>query len=421
MNMLFRFLVVLGVFFMGVNCSQKQEPYESSNLAWPQWRGPNRDGISTETGLLKNWPPEGPKILWRTKIGDGFSGIVISHGRVYTMFGEGKGEYVGCFSVQSGKEIWRLWIDDKFNSNKGDGPRSTPTIDGDLIFALSANGKLHAIDTKHAKKIWKHNLKKEFGGRKKAVEPWRGYATSPLVEGNLLLVEVGGVSNGKSLVAFNKTDGDVNWTSYTTAPSYASPIAITVDGIRQVIFFPAKGLVSIAPQDGHIYWEYPWKTDYGINAATPIFIAPDKIFISSGYNQGAVVLQLQVAENEVSVRKVWKNRVMKNHFSTSIHHKGYIYGFDNAFLKCIDANTGAEKWKHRGLGKGSLVLADSQLIILGENGKLVTAAARSSGFDPNSSVQAVDGKCWTAPSVANGRLYIRNQHEMVCFDLRQGS
>ena len=363
-NKIFSFLhLLVCVAFLSCSQTQETEVYESSNLVWPQWRGPNRDGISPETELFKGQSQEDPKILWRTEIGEGFSGISIAHSRVYTMFADGSGDYLGCFSSNTGKELWRLWVDDRFTNSKGDGPRATPTVDGDLIFALSGHGKLLAINARSKKKIWKYNLKKKFGGRQKAAEPWRGYATSPLVEGKSLLVEVGGVSDGKSLVAFNKTDGRIIWTSYTTAPGYASPIAISVDGIRQVIFFPAKGVVSVAPHDGRVYWEYPWETDYGINAATPIFIRPDKIFISSGYDRGAAVLQMLVAENEVSVREVWKNRLLKNHFSTSIYHEGYVYGFDNAFLKCIDANTGTEEWKHRGLGKGSLVLADNLVIL----------------------------------------------------------
>lgn len=231
---------------------------------WPQSRGPNRDGISHETGLLKSWPEGGPKVLWRVPIGVGFSGISISGGRLYTMSAEGDDEFVICLSVENGKEIWRFRSNDKFAEGNGDGPRSTPTVDDEKVFVLSAKGKLYALGSKNGEKLWEHDLVKEFESN---IPNW-GFATSPLVFGELLLVEAGGEA-GKSIVAFDKKSGRVVWTSHTDAAAYSSPIPITFGGKKQIIFLTSKTLLSLSPTDGKIHWKYPWLTHDGIDVATP--------------------------------------------------------------------------------------------------------------------------------------------------------
>ena len=395
---------------------------------WPQWRGPDKDGISRETGLLKEWPDGGPQVLWRVPLGEGFSGISVIGGRVYTMFSEEDDEFVVCLNAANGEEIWRFRSDTNYiESMGGNGPRATPTIDGELLFTVTAQGKLYALNTENGEKVWSHDLQGEFGSR---IPRW-GTCTSPLVEGDLLLVEVGG-TDGKSIVAFDKTSGDVVWSSLTDVLGYSSPIAVTIDGIRQLIVFTGTRLVSVSPENGQLYWAYPWQTEYDVNAATPVFIPPDKIFISSGYGKGAAVVQVRVKaspessaeENEgeknrveINVEEIWKNEEMKNHFATSVLHGDYVYGFDNAILKCIDANTGREKWKTRGFGKGTLMLADAHLIILSDRGKLGLAEATSSGYNEVASEEILSGLCWTVPTLANGNLYARNEKEMVCLDM----
>ncbi len=386
---------------------------DSSNAEWPQWRGPNRDGISHETGFLKNWPAGGPKVIWRVPLGEGFSGISISQGRAYTMYAQGGDEFVVCLDAATGQQMWRFRSDEIFNDHQGgNGPRSTPTVDGDLVFALSAYGKLYALNAKNGEKLWTHDLKREFGGK---VPQW-GFSASPLVEGVLLLIEAGG-NAGKSLIAFDKKSGREVWASQTDAPGYSSPIAITVNGVRQVIFFTGTTLVSVSPVDGKLYWRHSWQTSYDVNAATPVFLPNDKVFISSGYDKGATVLQMKVNSGRVTVEEIWKSRVMKSHFASSVLHGNYLYGFDNAILKCIDANTGKEQWAERGFGKGSLMSADGHLIILGERGNLALAEATPLGYREKASAQVLNGRCWTVPTLAGGKLYMRNQKEMVCLDM----
>ena len=378
---------------------------------WPQWRGPNRDGISDETGILKSWPKDGLKVLWRVPIGDGYSGISISQGRLYTMEAEDEGEFVTCLEASSGKEVWRFRTDAKFYNDRGDGPRSAPTVDGNQVFALGASGKLYALDAETGEKLWGHDFVEEFGS---GIPGW-GFSSSPIVEGNLVLVEAGG-KDGKSIVAFDKKSGDVQWTTHTDEAGYSSPIAITFNGIRQIIFLTPNNLVSVSPTDGQIYWKYHWPE--GINIATPVFIKPDKIFVSCSYDKGSVLVKIDADGDKFGVEEVWKSKVMKNHFNSSVLQGEYLYGFDNAILKCIKADTGEEQWKHRGFGKGSLLLADGHLIILGEKGKLGLVEATPKEYEEKANFQLFKELCWTVPTLVDGKLYVRHQKEMVCLDIK---
>lgn len=378
---------------------------------WPQWRGPNRDGISSETGFIKNWPEAGPEVLWHIPLGDGYSGISIAQGRAYTMFAEGNDEFVICLDASEGKEIWRFQSGGKFTEQRGDGPRSMPTVDGDSVFALGAEGKLYALDARSGTKIWSHNFVEEFGS---SIPTW-GFSSSPIIEGNLVIAEAGG-KDERAIVAFDKESGDVVWATHTDAVGYSSPISIDFGGVRQIIFLTSKTLVSVAPENGQVYWKYAWPE--GINIATPVFIPGDKIFISASYDKGAVLLRMIADGDGIGIEEVWKSRVMKNHFNSSVLQGEYLYGFDNAILTCIEVNTGEEQWRHRGFGKGSLLLADGCLIILGEGGKLALAEATPDEYREKALFQLFDDKCWTVPTLAGGKLYLRTQKEMVCLDLR---
>ncbi|MFQ5651108.1 MAG: PQQ-binding-like beta-propeller repeat protein [bacterium] len=378
---------------------------------WPQWRGPNRDGISSQTGILTSWPETGLEILWRARSGDGYSGISVVDGRLYTMYGIEADEFIVCLDAKQGKEQWRYRLDSKFTNQFGHGPRSTPSIDGGLVYGLGAKGKLVALDAGTGAVVWKHDLRKEYGGR---IPTW-GVATSPLVYGDLLLVDVGGRQD-YGVVAFNKKNGKLVWKTRTEIPGYSAPIAVTVGGIEQILCFTGNSLISVNPDNGALYWRYAWVTSYDVNAATPIFIAPDKVFVSSGYNVGGAVLRMKTQDGKVAVEEVWKSRIMRNHFSTSLFVDGHLYGFDEGTLRCIDALTQEKKWAKRGFGKGSLLYADGHLIVLSERGKLVLVEARPEEYIERASAQVLKGRCWTVPTLVNGRLYLRNQREILCLN-----
>ena len=387
------------------------EAADKGKAEWSQWRGPNRDGISSETGFLKNWSPEGPKVLWQIPLGDGYSGISIAQDKIYTMFAEGDDEFVICLDASDGVEVWRFRSGTKFTEQRGDGPRSMPTVHGDSVFALGTEGKLYALDVHDGTKLWSHNFVEEFDSK---IPTW-GFSSSPLIEGDLLIVEAGG-KDEKAIVAFDKKSGNVVWANHTDEVGYSSPIPIDFGGVRQIIFLTSKTLLSLAPENGQIYWKYSWPE--GINIATPIFIPDDKIFISASYDKGAVLVRMIADGDRIGIEEVWKSRVMKNHFNSSVLQGNYLYGFDNAILTCIEANTGEEQWRHRGFEKGSLLLADGHLIILGEGGKLALAEVSPNEYIEKARFQLFDDKCWTVPTLAGGKLYLRNQKEMVCLDLR---
>lgn len=375
---------------------------------WPQFRGPNRDGVSRETGLLKSWPAGGPKLLWKAPMGEGYSHLAVSKGRLYTLFGEGNNDVAAAYDAATGKQLWKVPLGRKFINDQGNGPRSTPTVDGDMVYTLTAEGRLAALNAADGKKVWEHDLRAKLG----AQPPEWGISTSPLVEGNLLLVDVGG-SGGKSLAAFDKKTGKTVWTSQNEMAGYSAPIAITVGGVRQVVFFTGRALLGVAPKDGKLLWRVPWRTDYDVNAATPVFVAPDKLYVSSGYGTGATLFQIKVADGKVGVDEIWKSRRMKNRFSSAVLHNGHIYGFDESVLKCISAATGEEKWKESGFGHGSLILADGRLAVLSERCELLLVEATPEAYREKGRSQILSGRCWTAPTLANGRLYLRNQEELL--------
>ncbi len=383
---------------------------------WPQWRGLNRDGISRETGLLKTWPNDGPKVLWRVPLGEGYSSISIANGLAYTMYDKGNDEYLACFEAASGKEKWRLRTDDKYRNGWGNGPRATPLVEGNFVYAISAHAKLYACDAKTGAVLWQHDLIKKFGGR----NPDLGYSNSPLIEGELLLVNGCG-GQDRAILAFDKRSGRLVWSSYDDHPGYSSPISILSNGVRQTVFFTGTSIVAVSPNDGRLFWTYPWRTNDYENVATPVFIANDKLFFSSAHPKeaGSAVLQIKAANGKVNVETVWKNNVMQHHFASSVFYKGFLYGTDRSILKCIEENTGREMWKQRGFGEGSLIFADGHLIVLGTSGNIALVEATPVAYKEKAGAQILRGRCYTAPALANGRLYLRNETEMVCLDLSE--
>jgi len=381
---------------------------------WPQFRGVARDGVSSETGLARSWPESGPPVRWNVDLGAGYSGLAVVDGRLFTLFSEGKDEFAVSLDAATGEERWRKRIDDAWNDRMGDGPRSTPTVDGERVYALSSGGKLWAFAAAGGDVVWSLDLRKDYAAK----PPRWGASTSPLVEGKLLIVDAGG-GDGSSVVAFDKTTGKEVWRSQDDKPGYSAPIAITVSGVRQVIVFTGSRVVSLAPQDGSLYWDMPWKTAYDVNAATPVFVPPDKLFVSSGYDHGAVLLRLEAADGKVVPRQVWDTRTMKNQFSSSVLHDGHLYGFDDKTLRCIAVETAETKWRERGFGHGSLLYADGHLIVLGDDGRLALIEATAAGYRLRSSFQLFDAKTWTMPTLVDGTLYVRDEKRLVALDVSE--
>jgi len=406
-------LLIFALAFLATAAIIPAQTQTSAPADWPQFRGPERTGISSETGLLLEWPAEGPEVLWKRPLGSGFSGLTISGGRLFTQFGEGGDEILIALDAESGRELWRLRLDRERKDNFGDGPRSTPLVDGGRVYAVSALARFYALDVETGEVVWQHDLKKEFGAR---VPQW-GVAASPIVIGEKLLFNVGGKSD-YAVVAFDKATGEVIWHAESDKPGYSAPIEIEVGGVRQVIFFTGTQVMGLAPDDGRTLWKRKWRTSYDVNAATPIFLPPNRLFISSGYDTGAAVFELEAAGGKVGVEEVWASRDMKNQFSSSVLLGETIYGFNNRFLQAVDAATGHVHWRQRGFGHGSLMAtADGHLIVLGDGGKLAIAEANPDVWVEKASAQILTGKHWTVPTLYDGRLYVRNESELVCLKI----
>ena len=373
---------------------------------WPQYRGPARDGTSSESGLMAEWPEDGPKVLWKRDIGTGFSGLAVTGKKVYTMMADSDKEYAVAFDVASGEELWRTEVGANFPSEFGDGPRSTPAVSGDHVVVLGSYGDLVGLAAKDGAKRWSLNLPKDFGG----AVPSHGYSTAPMIEGDLLVIEVGG-GRDKAYAALDPATGKTRWTTQDGSATYTSPIAVTLGGQRQLISLGGHQIVSL-DTDGELIWSHQW--DGGI--AMPIFIAPDKLFVST-FNT-SMMAQLHQESGAIKVEQLWQNAEMNNHFNSSVVHDGYIYGFDNNILKCVSVEDGQRMWAKRGFGEGSLILADGHLIILTERGQLLQAKATHEGFEEQGRFQALEGKSWTSPALAGGKLYIRNLKQTMSLDLR---
>src|SRR5262245_9060784 len=389
-----------------------QQAFGQSGANWPQWRGPNRDGISKETGLLKQWPAEGPPIVWKASgAGRGYSSFSIANGKLYTMGLRGDREFVVAFDIATGKEAWATPHGSAFRNNRGDGPRGTPTIDGDRVYALGGNGDLSALDARTGKIIWSKNVLKEFGGSN---IQW-GISESPLVLGNKVFVNAGGP--GASMVALDKTNGSVIWKSQSDEPGYSSAIPVDINGLTQVVFFTAQRAVGLDSRDGRLLWEYGKPSNNVANVATPIARA-NRIFISSDYGTGGGVVEIK-PDNKA--QEIYFTKDMKNHHSSSVLIGDYLYGFSSSILTAMRFDTGELAWRDRSVGKGSLVYADGHLYLLSENGVVGLVEATPTGYKETGRfrIQQDSLPTWAHPVVAGGMLYLRDQDTIYAYDVRE--
>ncbi len=379
---------------------------------WQQFRGPGRDGKSEETGLSRMFGPTGARELFRVPIGAGFASVSVVGERLFTMDSDGSSEYALCLDAVTGETLWRVAIGPVFEEIQGDGPRSTPTVDGDRVFVLGSRGRLAALERETGETLWELELSAAFGSE---LPTW-AFSSAPMVDGERLIVEVGG-SAGRAVAALEKATGEVVWTSQSSSLAYSSPIQVSFAGAKQYVFLLQDKLTGL-DTEGRELWSVPFEPRNEITPASPVFIEPDLILASASYDIGAKVVRLSREGDGVTATEVWSGRQMRNHFNATVALDGHVYGFDTGTLRCLDARTGEPRWAKRGLGKGSLISADGMLVVLSERGKLVLVEATPDAYRELGSLQVLEGRSWTPPSLANGRLYLRNHTELVSVELK---
>lgn len=404
-------------------------PFSATGADWPQYRGPNANGTTSEK-ILTNWPDSGPRRVWRTPLNAGFSSFAVAGNKAYTLVTRDienvKSEVCVALDAESGKEVWAAPLGfAKYDgggdsgapgNNGGDGARSTPAADSNRVYVLSSSLVLFCLEAERGAAVWKKDLVKEHGARNIA---WQN-AASAVLDGNLLFVCAGGP--GQSLLCFHKVTGGLVWKGENDAMTHATPVVATILGHRQVIFFTQSGLVSVVPGTGQVLWRYafPYQTS---TAASPV-VGGDIVFCSAGYGVGAAAVKLTKQSTFFKATELWRKRNdLVNHWSTSVYHDGHLYGlfgfkqWQEVPLGCVDLATGTMKWSKAGFGQGGVVLAGNTLIALAENGELVAVDATPKSYNETARARVLNGKCWNNVAIANGRIYARSTKEGVCLDV----
>jgi len=379
---------------------------------WPQFRGPANDGSSAEK-ILTAWPQEGPKEVWKVPVGEAFGAISVSGDKAFCFMQRDEKEVAVAMDRQTGKELWAVPLGESIKDRQGgDGPRTTPAVDGDKVYVLGTWLNLVCLNAADGKTVWSHDIEKEFGG----VVPKWGNAASPIIEGDLLFVCGGG--RGQSIIAFDKTTGNVAWKKHDDEITHASPTPATIHGVRQIIFRTGSGLVAVAPKTGDVLWRYaiPHRVS---SAASPV-VGGDIVYTSSAYGIGAGACKVTKTDAGFSAAEVWRDAGLQNHWTTPVYHDGYLYGLykQPSTLRCIEMATGKEVWSKSGFGwGGATILVEGNVLVQDERGELVLVKATPEKYTELTRAHPLGGKCWTMPVISDGRIYARSTQEAVCLDV----
>jgi outer membrane protein assembly factor BamB len=382
---------------------------------WPQWRGPDRTGISTETGLLKEWPQSGPSEVWSISgLGSGYGSVSITGDRIYIQGIRDNKSVVYCLNRADGRKIWTVTLGPIGSNDKGSGPRGTPTVDGNRVYALSENGDLACMNSENGNTIWAFNILDKFNGSN---IKWL-ISESPLVDGNNLIVTPGGKNAG--IAALDKKTGETVWVAKELSDSagYSSCIVADVQGVRTIMTITASAGIGVRASDGKLMWRYDKVANRTANVATPVF-SGSKVFYTTDYGTGCALLQLNAENGTVAAEEVYFSQNMKNHHGGVVLVDGYIYGFSSSILACIDFESGILRWQNRSVGKGSLTYADGHLYILSEGNLVALAEANPDKYVEKGRFEIADQgfPSWAHPVVCGGKLYIRNQGTLTVYDI----
>lgn len=389
---------------------------------WPQLLGPARNGVSSETGLMEKWPAGGPKEVWRIKGGIGMSGLAVSRGRLMTLVQKDGQQWLIARQAATGEPIWETPLAAEYKNEMGNGPRATPTIAGDRVLVYTGEGILAAVNFSDGKALWSHNLPEELKGQPADY----GMACSPLVVGERVIVQVGAPQ--AAVVAYDIPSGKLAWKAGNDPAGYSSPALLEVAGQQHVVALTGGSVLGLAPAKGTVLWRHPYETDFACNIATPMAVN-GHVFVSAGENHGSALLAPKAQGDTFEVEEVWTSQgagsVLRNEWQTSVLLDGYLYGFDNVgsagpvtHLTCIEAATGKRAWQQLRFGKGNLIAADGKLFISTMKGELVVVRANSQKFEELGR-SVVIGTTRQAPALAGGLLYLRDDKEIVCLDVRK--
>lgn len=393
---------------------------------WPAFRGPNRDGVVTGPKLARDWSKTPPRLVWRQPVGGGYAAFVVANGFLVTIEQRREQEVVACYEAAAGREVWTAGWDTRFSESAGGvGPRATPTIAQGDVFAYGAAGRLVCLNGVDGKGKWavqtlegNENLRWAMSG-------------SPLVVDDLVIVNPGAQNPeaaGKALQAYNRTTGKLVWASGSHKAGYCSPQLSVLGGRRQVLIFDGEGLAGHDPGTGAELWRVKWKVDYDINVAQPMVLADDLVAIASGYNKGGALLRVKKEGDAWKAAEVWRtrNKDMRYKFASGVVRDGHAYGLNDGLLECVDLKTGKPVWKDdrhakegEGFGHGQLLLCDDLIVALTEYGELVLVEATPAEFRELGRIKALEKgpKTWNTPAMAHGRVYVRNEEEMACYDM----
>ena len=380
----------------------------------PQFFGPNRDGVVTNARLVRDWNATPPKELWRQPAGGGWSAFAVAGGLAYTEEQRGEDECVTCYDVPTGRLIWTHTNEVHFNQwQSGDGPHAVPAVQQGQVFAMGATGILDCLDAATGRRIWSRAVLAENGLPNLT---W-GVSASPLVFDETVVV-TGGQTNGQTVLAYRRTDGEPLWRAGTDKASYASPILATLAGRRVVLSVNAKSLTAHDPATGEVLLNQPWADDKWPKASQPVVLEGDRVFLSAGYGAGCELLKITAGpDGKLVATQIWKSLRMKTQFNSVAARDGFLYGLDDGLLACVEIATGERKWKDGRYGSGQTLLVDDLVIIQSEPGAVVLAEARPEGFKELGRIAALSSKTWNHPTLAGRYLLVRNNLEMVCYEL----
>lgn len=386
---------------------------------WGFFRGPEWNGHYTARPINTSWPNRQLTPVWKQPIGGGYASFVTARigtrDLAFTIEQRGAQEVVAAYDVATGREVWtNKWNAEFKEFMGGDGPRATPTYFDGRVYAQGAEGELRSIDAEEGATLWRTNILSDAGASN---IQW-GISTSPLIVDNAVVTLPGG-SAGKAIMAYDHRTGARLWSALGDRASYSSPMLVTIDNVRQILMVSATRIMGLKPTDGTLLWEHPWATMYDVNAGQPIVFDNNRVFMSSGYDHGAVVIAVTMNGERGTVQEIWKNNRMKNQFTSSLYLDGYFYGLDESILACVRASDGNLMWKGGRYGYGQTTLASGHIIVLTEDGDMALVRATPEKHDELARFPVLDGKTWNHPAFSDGRLLIRNLKEMAMFDLRK--